>query len=322
MIGTHHSLMRDQSPDKQSADLKESSDNSPSSSPALPYLRWKSTRMEKIDRLGWAAGFSFVSYGRRIGVRSNDPDILGRLDQHLPPGWKRSSSPVVERLYSLVAGGPGALPNVRRLNLLYGDIARLARSRELDEVLETFESNLRLYVAEAARRRLFIHAGVVGWRGRAILIPGRSFSGKTTLVAELVRAGASYYSDEYAVLDADGYVHPYSQPLSLRGPGTARQTKCEVETLGGRRGVKPLPVGMIIVSRYKEGAKWRPRSLSEGLGAMALLNNTVSVRRQPQVAMNTLHKVVSQATILKSVRGEASEAIASILGHANEGKEA
>jgi hypothetical protein len=269
--------------------------------------------MEKIDRLGWAAGFSFVSYGRRIGVRTNAPDILERLGQHLPPGWKRSSSTMVERLYSLVVGGPTTRPNVRRFNLLYGDITRLARSRELDEVLDTFETDLRLYVAESARRRVFVHAGVVGWRGQAILIPGRSFSGKTTLVAELVRAGASYYSDEYAVLDSKGYVHPFSQPLSLREPGGVKQTRYTVEALGGRRGVKPLPVGVIIVSQYKAGARWRPRHLSEGLGAMALLNNTVSVRRQPEVAMNTLHKAVSDATILRGVRGEASEIVASVL---------
>ena len=43
---------------------------------------------------------------------------------------------------------------------------------------------------------------IVTWgRGRAIVIPGRTFSGKSTLVAELVRAGATYYSDEYAVED-------------------------------------------------------------------------------------------------------------------------
>ncbi|HEX8136796.1 MAG TPA: hypothetical protein VF544_04325 [Pyrinomonadaceae bacterium] len=47
--------------------------------------------MEKIDHLGWAGGFSFVSYGRRIGVRTNDAGVLERLHEHLPPGWKRSS---------------------------------------------------------------------------------------------------------------------------------------------------------------------------------------------------------------------------------------
>ena len=77
----------------------------------------------------------------------------------------------------------------------------------LDLILDTLESDLQLHVAEQARRRLFVHAGVVGWKGRAIVIPGRSFTGKTTLVAELVRAGASYYSDEYALIDSRGKIH-------------------------------------------------------------------------------------------------------------------
>ena len=35
--------------------------------------------MQKLDRLGWAAGICFVSYGLRIGIRSNEPEVLDRL---------------------------------------------------------------------------------------------------------------------------------------------------------------------------------------------------------------------------------------------------
>jgi len=68
------------------------------------------------------------------------------------------------------------------------------------------------YIALWARRRVFVHAGVVAWQGRAVLIPGRTLSGKSWLVRALVRAGAEYYSDEFAVLDARGRVHPYPLP--------------------------------------------------------------------------------------------------------------
>ena len=186
---------------------------------------------------------------------------------------------MVSRLYSLVVGGDGPRPGVRRFHLLYGDAARLARSREVGEVLEAFETDLQLYVAEMAPRRLFVHAGVVGWRGQAVLIPGRSFTGKTTLVAALVKAGATYYSDEYAVLDARGRVHPYARLLGIREHGALqRATKYPVSTLGGRAGSKPLPVGLVIVSEYKAGARWRPRQLSAGKGALAVLAHTVSAR--------------------------------------------
>src|ERR1700755_3553056 len=136
--------------------------------------------MSKIDRLGWAAGFAFESYGVRVGVRTNDPAALERLSAHLPPGWKPARAGRVERLYSIFAPSDATRARgVRRFHLLYGDAGRLARTQDLSEALEAFDSALQLYVAASARRRLFVHAGVVSWRGRAILLPGRSFAGKS-----------------------------------------------------------------------------------------------------------------------------------------------
>lgn len=97
-------------------------------------------------------------------------------------------------------GGEGPRPGVRRLHLVYAGGARIARARELDEALRALESDLQLHVAVRSRRFVFVHAGVVGWRGRAILLPGRSHSGKSTLVAALLEEGAAYYSDEYALI--------------------------------------------------------------------------------------------------------------------------
>src|SRR4029077_21066652 len=71
-------------------------------------------------------------------------------------------------------------------------------------LLRYFDSILRITIAEYAVGRAFLHAGLVGWKGNAIVIPGDSYSGKSTLVAELIRAGPEYYSDEYAVLDEQG----------------------------------------------------------------------------------------------------------------------
>jgi hypothetical protein len=185
----------------------------------------------------------------------------------------------------------------------------------MDPVIETFETDLQLYVAEAARRRIFVHAGVVGWRGRALIIPGKSFSGKSTLVAALVRAGATFYSDEYAVFDARGRVHPYLKPLSLRGNNGDKPQKYSVGELGGSCDDKPLPVGWIFVSDYHAGAKWKPRRVSEGQGAIALFANTVSARRQPAVVLSTLGQVVKNAMVLKGTRGEAADVVDYVLNH-------
>jgi hypothetical protein len=269
--------------------------------------------MAKIDRLGWADGISFTSYGLRIGIRVNRPDVLERVHQYLPPGWKPARSRIVDQLYSLRVGGERRSANIRSFNMLYAGPIRLARTTNLEELFEPLENDLQLYVAESAPRRIFVHAGVVGWRGQAIVIPGRSFTGKTTLVAALVRAGATYYSDEYAVLDDQGRVHPYPRWLSMRHENGERDRRCPAQELGGRPGRKPLSVGLVLVTEYKPAARWRPRTLSPGRSVLALLANTVPARQRPGATLATLQQVVSHATGLGGARGDAVETAAALL---------
>jgi len=269
--------------------------------------------MKKVDRLGWAAAFALKSYGVRIGIRSNDPSALHRIREYLPAGWQNSTAPFVDRLYSIRVAGVGPLANGRRFSLLYGDDERIARSTNLDEVFERLESDLRLFVGEFARHRVFVHAGVVGWKGKAIVIPGRSYSGKSTLVAALVRAGATYYSDEYAVFDSRGLVHPFSKPLEIREEGEVIQSRITVVELGGKSGTKPLPVGLVLMTRYKSGAKWRPRKLTPGKGVLELLFNTVSARRSPEKALSTFQHVTKRAEVLKGIRGDTTAIVDALI---------
>jgi hypothetical protein len=269
--------------------------------------------MQKVDRLGWAVGSSLKSYGVRIGIRSNDRAALKRVYEYLPREWESASLPIVDRVYSILVGGAGPSAHVRRFNLLYADHVRLARSVDLDSVFDKFESDLRIFVAEFARHRVFVHAGVVGWKGKAIVIPGRSYSGKSTLVAELVRAGATYYSDEYAVFDARGRVHPFAKPLELRRQGEYEQSKIEVSDLGGQAGTKPLTVGMVLMTQFMDGARWRPRKLTAGKAVLEMLFNTVSARRNPERALTTLQRVTAQADVWKGVRGHATEVVPAML---------
>jgi hypothetical protein len=231
----------------------------------------------------------------------------------LPPVWTPAASPIVDFLYSLVIGAQSGNSRIQRFNLAYFDAGRLARSKDLDAVLKAFGSHLHLTVAENARRRVFVHAGVVAWKRNVIVIPGMSMSGKTTLVRKLVEAGATYYSDEYAVLDEHGLVHPFLRPLGMRRDGEFETQPVNVEELGGSPGSKPLSVRLVISTRYKRGARWRPRQLTTGKGVLELLANTVSARSQTKLALTTLPKAIRSAEILKGVRGEADEIVDSIL---------
>jgi hypothetical protein len=270
--------------------------------------------MAALDRLGWAAGLAFRSYGLRVGIRVDDASALEWIGPALPPAWTPLASPVVDQLYSFVAGGTGR-SNIRRLCLVYSGSERIARTPDPDQAVDALAASLRLYLAEAARDRVFVHAGVVGWRGRAILLPGRSCSGKSRLVAALVQAGATYYSDEYAVLDRLGRVHPFPAPLSWRDGAGNTVRRIPAAELGGPAS-RPLGVGLVAVARYEPGGRWRPRALSRGRGMLALLANTIPARRKPAAVMSALRRVVSAAGVWEGRRGEAEETAALLLGAA------
>ena len=107
--------------------------------------------MAKIDRLGWADGLSFTSYGVKVGLRVNDAAILDQVVARLPPGAKPSAARVVDQLYSLTGFTSGANGKVRRFNLGYWNLVRFARSRNFEDMLNQFESHVQLTVAEYAR---------------------------------------------------------------------------------------------------------------------------------------------------------------------------
>ncbi len=271
---------------------------------SLPYL-YDTTPQARVDRLGWTAGHSFTAYGLRFGLRVNDPSVLAAARAAAPFSWQATSTGEVDVLYSLRVASPIAHQGLRTYHLLYCGSELLARTLDLPPVLTAFTKHAELLTAFRARDYLFVHAGVVGWRGRAILIPGRSMTGKTTLVRALVEGGATYYSDEFAVLDRQGQVHPYPLPLSIRGAHGQPAQKTPVETLGGQVGSEPLPVGLVVVTAYQPGARWRPRALSAGRALLALMDNTVAARREPSYSMPILRATVTGTTVVRSKRGEA-----------------
>jgi hypothetical protein len=269
--------------------------------------------MLKLDRLGWTAGIAFRSYGLRIGVRVNDAAALPRIMDCLPPGSRRIRRRHVDMLFSLWIGAASGRKNVRNYHLLYQGAERLGRTENLDDLYTLLEHEIQLFVAEHAKDRVLVHAGVVGWRGQAIVIPGRSFSGKSTLVEALLRAGADYYSDEYAVLDSRGRVHPYARRLALRERDGRPPQKASAEELGSRTGARPLPVGLVALPRYFPGKHWQPRELSQGQAVLEIMNNTMCAQKKPEIALATLRRVVAGATVLKGPRGDADETARTLL---------
>jgi hypothetical protein len=176
-----------------------------------------------------------------------------------------------------------------------------------DMVMDVLDSKLRLEIALKADKT-FLHSGVVGWKGKAIVFPGFSYKGKTTLTAEFVRLGAEYYSDEYAVLDEEGLVHPFPKFLSVRGiTDNLRQFNVSAEGIGGRIGKIPIPIGLVLITEYEPGARWSPEFLSKAEGILNLISHTVPFSEKPAKTLRILEKALGDSKIVKQKRGEATE---------------
>jgi hypothetical protein len=249
---------------------------------------------------------AFEAFGVRLAVSANRPELVRRIRAYLPPGWRSCPPSAVERRFALTVEEMGTCRITRDGELISG-----GQGLDPDLALELLDSQLRLYLGRKAPDAIFVHAGVVAHRARAIVMPATSFSGKTMLVAALIRAGAIYFSDEFAVLDRDGRVHPYAKPLSIREDGWA-QTDHPVAAFGGTAGEQALPVGAIVLTSYRPDAEWSPRRLSPGEGALALLANAVPARERPVEVMRATSRAAKDALVIQSVRGEA-DAVAPLL---------
>lgn len=255
------------------------------------------TLLTGIQNLSSPQNSAIVSEGLRFGFQTNQRDLAAGFCGAFPPGSVPTEFADLDFVYSLEQ------ESGRGLYAAYRESRALVRRAKIQAALDTIASDLQHTIASYSRERLFLHAGVIGWRDRAVLFPGRTWSGKSTLVHALIRAGAVYFSDEFAAIDSLGYVHPFARPLCLRSAGKKSAVCPEEEGLKIASG--PCRVGAIVVTEYKAGGVWRPELLSPGHAALKLLGNTVAVRSNPEKAVRYVGTLVSTATAFASSRGDA-----------------
>ncbi|MBX3298551.1 MAG: hypothetical protein KF736_03685 [Acidobacteria bacterium] len=248
---------------------------------------------------------AFASFGVRFAIESNSAQMLAEIREFLPDLLAGRVEPAMlseaEHFYTYLARSD-------LLDTLLKNGSLLSALRHRDELIQVLKTSIRLSVAENAPDHVFIHAGVVAIEGSAILLPGESFAGKSTLVKTLVSLGAEYYSDEFAVIDSDGMVHPFAKQLSIRSHGSPNQIDIPVEDLGGIAGNIPLEIGLVVFTEYSYGSRWEPRILTAAQGVHRLIASAVGVRRDPEKYVAVLSRAIRNSTIIETKRNEAAEA--------------
>ncbi len=81
------------------------------------------------------------------------------------------------------------------------------------------------------------HAAALSFKGRGIIFPAVSKSGKTTLTLELVKRGFKFLSDDIAAVSlSDNLLYPFPKSLGLLSPTLELYPEAELDSL------KPLPM--------------------------------------------------------------------------------
>jgi hypothetical protein len=250
---------------------------------------------------------AFELYGAAARVCTNSQAVLEQIEPLLPPGWRPCPSEAATERLGLLQEEDGTYS-------VYLGIRRVSEGQGLKLSLVVLDGQIRGHIALYSPHMTFIHAGAVAHDGVAMIFPGQSFSGKTALVSALVRAGATYLSDEFAVLGEDGLVYPYAKPLSLRSESGTSQVERHVSEFGGAAGEGARPLGVAVVTSYRPGAEWRPRRLTPGEGALALLSHAVPARQRPKETIQAITRLLQNAVVLEGERGEADELADELLG--------
>lgn len=258
-----------------------------------------------------ATPFDFESYGVFVRIESNLQEMVDEAEKLVKVSLLNNVRPVVKKKFDLVFQLDR---NKRGTRIISQNENEIARGGTHKKFFKFFDSVIRVAVAERAPGLVFLHAGVVGWKGKAVIIPADSFKGKSTLVSELVRNGAEYYSDDFAIIDHDGLVHPFARRINRRTEDY-KTYEVTVEELGGSYGKTPIPVGFVLFTEYKKDAKWSPKMLKPGQGVLELIPFTLCLRHRPDFSLEVLNKVVVNAIIISSLRSTAEKFAKTLLNY-------
>lgn len=231
--------------------------------------------------------------------------LVSSVDALLPhPPW-RSTTRTPERIWTAERSGAGW--DIRAGGEWIGS------SSDQTEAARLTRGDIELWVAQHAVGRAVVHACVVTTEGAALLVPGPSMAGKTTLALALVEAGADYFSDEFAVLDDAGLVHPYCRRPSVRRHGRSVD-HLPIDEFGGSVCGEPVPVRLIADLAFRPGTSGLSiAELPSPQAVLALIANAVAARTQPTLVLDAAAAAVATARAVRGERGEASTAAPALL---------
>jgi hypothetical protein len=265
---------------------------------------------EELKKNQWKLQMWFDFYGIRIGFQTDVTDSNSKIASLFPFGTVETDKGAVQGAFLLITNQDSVQNGFYWVE--NGKVELLFDFFEFEEYFwKIVEMKLVFVLAMISPPKMFFfHAGAVALNGKGIVIPGKSFAGKTTLTKEFIKHGAIYYSDDCALINSEGLLFPY--PISLAVRGENGREYVESKVFGSVDGVEPVKVEYVLFASYKEGKSWSPTILDSGHMTLRLLEHLffpASINQKPKEILELVAKLMGQVKIIEGVRGEAIEVV-------------
>ena len=187
-------------------------------------------------------------------------------------------------------------------------VLELSVNAESTESLDDLESDLGLFAAEHLRDLVAVHAALLARGDSAILLPGSSMTGKSTLAKTALDQGFIVAGDEYALIDpATGLAHSWPRPIHLRSESGWQRVDGTVD-------VPPVRIALVASLVFDDSVVrgLETVELTGGELVLNLLAHTICARTRPEDSLRAAAAIAQQARGIRGTRGEAGPALSEL----------
>jgi hypothetical protein len=254
---------------------------------------------------GWVYSPRFRCVAFEWSIVTNDPVLVDR---------------VISLYQACLEGKPGPARDVFTLaRQATSNTASVSVYRNDQAILHAAPADLAIAhlvwhvnrgVVEEAGKRLLLHAAAAERDGKVVLVAGPEGSGKSTLVAALVRVGFQYVTDETVAVELPATtIAPYPKPIALdRGslralgnliPAASALEGASEQLLVPPQAIRPHAIAeagkvprLLVLPSYRPGSKTAARPIARAEAAVALAEQAFNFRAYGSGRLDAITAVV------------------------------
>lgn len=276
---------------------------------------------EQLEAIPWAHRTPRLhALDHRFAVRTTDAG-LGRYLDLLLGSLASSERPAV--VYSILELEDRAEARYA----FYADGTQIALCTTPGECLSWLLWHVNRAAASLPGASVRLHAAAAERDGAAILIPGPSGAGKTTLVARLLQSGLRYLADEVVAVESTSLVVlPYPKPLSVEsgafrslgdvdGVEPASDTFRDPATPPDSVWLRPLAVGcpspaaLVVAPGYRPGSRTEVEPVRSADALVLLAESSFDLPARGESGLRILAAMAERVPCYRLIFGDLDAAV-------------